>query len=137
MSIVAWRGKFEKKHYRKRASTAFAANSLVSEHSDDDTVTPSTSATTASVGVNMRTVASSDADYAANTRIPVMVPCDRSSEFLCDTNSDIAVTDEGELHDLTDAVLVDPAASTTDIMKLKQFVSARQGIYTLNKPSLV
>lgn len=137
MSIVAWRGKFEKKYYRKRASTAFACNSLVSEHSDDDTITPSTSVTAASVGVCVKTVASTDSDYASNTRIPVMIPCDRSAELLCDTGSDIAVTDEGELHDLTDAVTVDPTASSVDLLKLKQFVSARQGIYTLNKPSLV
>lgn len=126
------RGKWEKKYFRKKASTAFAANSLVMEHTDEDTITPATAAGTALVGICVKPVVAADADYAENTRIPVLVPLDASSEMMCDTGSDIAVTDEGELHDLTDAVTVDPAASTTNVLKLKQFVSARKGIYLIN-----
>lgn len=131
------RGNWEKKYFRKRASVAYTANTLVAEHSDDDTITPAVAGSTALVGIVMKTVASTDADYAENTRIPVLVPLDSSSEMMCDTNSDIAITDEGELHDLTDASLVDPAASTTDVLKLKQFVSARKGIYLINKKAFL
>lgn len=137
MAIIPWRGKFEYKYFRKRASTAFAVNSLVTEHSDDDTITPATSSSTAVVGVCLKKIASTDSDYASNTRILVALPLDKSSEFLCDTTSTIAATDEGELHDLTDAVTVNDAASTNDIMKLKQFVSSTKGIYTIYKPMFV
>lgn len=135
--IFPIRGKWEIKYFRKKASTAFTANTLVAEYSDDDTITPADSSSTAVVGVCLKKVASTDSDYASNTRIPVAVPLDTSSEMLCDTNSTIAVTDEGELHDLTDAATVNESASSTDIVKLKQFVASTKGIYTINKKAFV
>lgn len=137
MAILLHRGEFEFKWFRKKASTAIAINTLVAESSDDDTVEPADSSDTAVIGVVQKVVASSDSDYADNTRVLVAIPRDSSSELLCDTAGTIAVTDEGELHDLTDAATVNQAASTTDIMKLKQFVSTTKGIYTIHKKAFV
>jgi hypothetical protein len=137
MAILVHRGEFEFKWFRKKASTALAINTLVAESSDDDTVEPADASDTAVIGVVQQVIASTDSDYADNTRVLVALPRNSSSEFLCDTASTIAVTDEGELHDLTDAATVNQAASTTDIMKLKQFVSTTKGIYTINKRAFV
>ncbi len=135
--ILPYRGKFEYKWFRKKASTAIAINSLVAESSDDDTIEPADSSDAAVIGVAIKVIASTDDDYADNTRVHVAIPLDSSSEFLCDTAGTLAVTDEGELHDLTDAVTVNQAASSTDIMKLKQFVSTGKGIYTINKKAFL
>jgi len=123
---------------RKRASVAFTANSLVTEHTDDDTVTPATSSSAKVLGIMQKKVVSTDSDYASNTRVPVLVPKSRASDFICDTvGGTIAVTDEGEMMDLTDENTVDSTASTTKIVRLKTYISATKGIFTLNKPSIV
>ena len=137
MSFSIYRGEWEFKHSRKKASTAIVCNSLVAESTDDDTVEPADASDAAVVGIALQTIASTDTDYADNTRILVAIPKDSSSEMLADTAGTIAVTDEGKLMDLTDAVTVNQAASTTDIVKLKQFVSATKGIFTINKKSFV
>lgn len=137
MSFSIYRGEWEFKHFRKKASTAIANNSLVAESSDDDTVEPADASDAAVVGIALQTIASTDSDYADNTRILVAIPKDSSSEMLGDTASTIAATDEGELMDLTDAVTVNQAASTTDIVKLKQFVSSTKGVFTINKKAFV
>lgn len=137
MAIIATRGNWEKKYFRKRASTAFAMNSLVTEHSDDDTITPATSGSAFVVGICVKKIAATDSDYASNTRICVLVPKDSSAEMLCDTASTIAATDEGELMDLTDDLTVNQAASSTDIVKLKQFVSTTKGIFCIYKKAFI
>jgi hypothetical protein len=137
MSFSIYRGEWEFKHFRKKASTAIVNNSLVAESTDDDTVEPADASDTAVVGIALQTIASTDSDYADNTRILVAIPKDSSSEMLGDTASTIAVTNEGELMDLTDAVTVNQAASTTDIVKLKQFVSSTKGVFTFNKKAFV
>lgn len=132
MSMYQIRGDWDIKYFRKRASTAFAANSMVTLHSDDDTITPAVSSSGSLVGIVLKNVASTDSDYAANTRIPVAVPRNELSEFMADDiAADIAVTDEGELHDLIDADTVNPEASTESVIRLKQFVAARKGIYSI------
>lgn len=133
------RGKWEIKWFRKAASTAFTANTLVEETSAEDTIRPYFDAA-AALGVVLKTVASTDSDYASNTRIPVAVPLDSSSEMLCDTNSTLAVTDEGELHDIlttSSGATVNEAATASDIVKLKQFVSTSQGMYTIHKKAFL
>lgn len=131
------RGKWEKKWFRKAASTVFNPNTIVVESSADDTITPGTSADTILVGIVMKKVSAGDSDFADNTRIPVMVPLDSGSEMLADTSADIALTDEGELHDLNDSVSINPAASANDCVKLKQFVAARKGVYIIYKKAMV
>lgn len=130
MSMWPARGNWDIVYKRKRASVAFTANTLVSEHSDDDTITPATSSSTILVGIVLKPVASTDSDYASNTRIPVAVPRDYSAEMFCnDLAAAIAVTDENELMDLTDADTINPSASTTKVVKLSQFVSTASGFF--------
>lgn len=138
--MFPYRGKWEIKHFRKAASTVYDPNTLVVQNSDDDTVVGALNTSTSAtgiLGICLRKVRSSDSDYADNTRIPVAVPLDTASEMLCDTNSTLAITDEGELHDLLDSAKVNEAGTTNQWVKLKQFVSSTTGIYTINKKSFV
>jgi hypothetical protein len=138
MSVYQGRGKWEIKWFRKVASTTISANTFVEESSATDTVHSANKFSSSLVGICMKTIAATDSDYADNTRIPVAVPLDASSEVVCSSGTGtLAVTDEGEFHDLTDAGTVDPTSSTYKLLKLKQFVSSTRGIYTINKKSIV
>tara|TARA_R110000868_G_scaffold244403_1_gene500703 strand:- start:240 stop:656 length:417 start_codon:yes stop_codon:yes gene_type:complete len=136
MSIFLYAGRVEAKNLAKKASTAFAANSFVSQESGTGFIEPATSSSAALVGVMQEVVASTDDDYADNSTKLVILPLDRSTLFRCTTAADIATTDVGEYHDLTDAVTVNPSASSTDVVALRAFLAAREGVYSIQKPYL-
>lgn len=124
---------WEVKWFRKIVSTAFVANSLVARSAAIDTVEPGDASDAELVGICLRTVTSADADYASNTRIPVLVPIRKGAEMIGDiTNGTIALTDEGNEYDLSTASLVDAGASTNDPVKLLQFISTTRGIFAIN-----
>jgi hypothetical protein len=56
------------KYEAKRASTAITENTLLTRHTDG-TLTPAVAASTHVLGVAVRRAVSTDADYAANTRV--------------------------------------------------------------------
>ncbi len=131
---VGW----ELKYFCKIASTVFAANSFVAESAAVDTIEPADASDATIIGIVARTVTAADVDYAANTRIPVWVPIVKGAELFGDIGTGtIAITDEGNLIDLKDADEADASASTTDILKIKKFLSTTQAIFTLNKPAIV
>jgi len=134
MSIFLYEGRVEAKNLAKKASTALAANSFVEQEANTGYITAATSSSATLVGVLQQPVVSTDTDYAQNTTKLVLLPLDRSTLWRCTTASDIAVTDVGEYHDLTDAVTVNPAASSTDVVLLRAFLSAREGAYSIQKP---
>lgn len=124
---------WEIKWFRKIASTAFVANSLVARSAAIDTVEPADASDTELVGICLKTVTSADSDYASNTRIPVLVPVAKAAEMIGDiTNGTIAITDEGNEYDLSTALLVDAGASTNDPVKLRQFISTTRGVFVIN-----
>lgn len=121
------------RYFRKKASTAFSANSLVTRDSNAEDIIPAVSGSAAILGIVLRTVASTDADYASNTRIPVLVPVDAGAEIVGDVTGAFAVTNEGDEIDLSDAVTANAAASTTDILTVLKYISATKGVFALNK----
>lgn len=123
---------WEIQYFRKKASTAFTPNLPVSRTSADETIEPTVAATTTVTGIGLQQITSADADYASETLIAVAIPKTDGAQFESDTSADIAVTDIGEFMDLTNAGLVDPAASTTDIVILKSVISARRGVFVFN-----
>ncbi len=96
-------------YYKKPASTAFAAESLVTTADGTSTGTfiPMTSATATVLGVLEKTIASTDTDYATATMVPLLI-------------------DEYALHyvDLTDASNVNVSASSVKIVFITKYISA-------------
>lgn len=123
---------WEVQYFRKKASTAFTPNLPVSRSSADETIEPTVAATTTVTGIGLEKITSADTDYASETLIGVAVPKTVGAQFESDTSADIADTDIGEYMDLTDAGLVNPAASTTDMVILKSVISARRGVFIFN-----
>ena len=119
-------------YWPKKASTAFARDSIVSKTTGAGTVEPGVAATTKVLGLCQKTIAATDSDYAQNTLIPVLVPESPSCEVEADVTGTLATTDPGTAFDLSDAVTIDKAATTTKIALCKKFVSASKGIFSLS-----
>lgn len=128
---------WEMKYFRKKASTAFTANSLVAESSAIDTVEPADASDAALVGICMVDVASTDDDYASNTLIPVLIPKHKGAlmEGPVSTGT-IAATDEGNTYDLADANGVDQTATSNNPVRLYRFVSSTLGLWTIESSQL-
>lgn len=141
MSFYPVKGNWDVLYFRKKASTAFTANNLVAFETDGgagDPIEPADADDAEILGIGMKKVASTDSDYASNTRIPVAVPRSKSSEMECDTvDGTLVVGDEGLKIDITDAANANRAASTKDVLTVTRFISATKGRFVINKPSLV
>lgn len=141
MSFYPANGVWDVKYFRKKASTAFTANNLVACETNGaagDPIEPADASDTLILGIGMRTVASTDSDYADNTRIPVLVPRSKTSEMFCnDVDGTMVVADEGLEVDITNAESANRAASSTDVLKATAFISTTSGRFIINKPILV
>lgn len=131
------RGNWEYKYFQKVASTVFTVGQLVAEDANGQ-IRPATAVDTAIIGIVLSPINSSDANFASNDRVLVAVARDTASEFKGPiTTGTIAITDENNLIDLTDADGADATASVTQILKIKQFISDTEAVFTLNAPTIV
>lgn len=131
------RGNWEYKYFQKTASTVFTVGQLVAEGSNGQ-IAPAVAGDTALIGIVLSPVSSSDDNFATTDRILVAVARDTASEFTGPiTTGTIAITDENSLIDLTDADGADATASATDVLKIKEFKSTTEAVFTLNKPTIV
>lgn len=141
MSFYPISGDWAVKYFRKVASTAFKSNNLVAFATNGgagDPIEPADASDTTILGIGIKTVASTDSDYASNTRIPVLVPQNKASEMECDdVDGTMVVDDEGLLVDISNAESANRAASTTDVLVATRFISATKGRFSINKPNLV
>lgn len=116
---------------KKKASTAFVKNQLVDLVSGF--VQPSTSSTVNIFGVNQDNDV--DSGSATTTKIPVLVP--RSSGVLRITaTGTLASTDEGTAFDMSDSQTVNKAATTYKCVRCLTYLSATEGLFTLNFPAV-
>ena len=141
MAVIPIDGKWKVKYFRKKASTAFAANSFVAFETNGgagDPIEPADASDAELIGICLKTVASTDSDYASNTRIPVLVPETRGAEFEGDVGTGtLTVADEGLEMDLKDADGIDQSAPTTDVVVCTRFISASKGRFVINKPTIL
>jgi hypothetical protein len=111
--------------YAKPASTAFAFRTLLAPNEDNssNTFVASTASTERCLGVLQTTVTSADADYASETKVPVLQDIAGVWEFAVGTGT-ADINDEQGYIDLKDADEVDVNASTFDPVFVTSFVSA-------------
>lgn len=132
MSFIPFQGDWDIEMWPKKASTAFTKDCIVSKTSGAGTVEPSVAATTNPLGINIKTIASTDSDYASNTLIPILVPRDNACTMIATVTGTLATTDPGTKFDLYDSVTVDKTATTTKILLCKKYISATQGVFQLS-----
>lgn len=111
-------------YYAKPASTAFVLDSLIAANNNAtaNTFVAASATTEFHLGAVAKPVASTDTDYASETKIPVLV--DEVGIWEADVGTGTAdVNDEQGYIDLTDASNVDVTASSIDPFFVTDFVS--------------
>jgi hypothetical protein len=138
MAVKHLRGKFAIEWYPKTASTAYTLNDMVeilTTAAGVGTLAKVTSSSTKILGLIQKTIASTDADYASATLVPVLVP-EVNTEFLFDVSTGTAATtDIGEMIDADDENSVDVNAYTVGVVEVTGIVSTTQIIGKIAKKS--
>jgi hypothetical protein len=128
MSFFLKSGSAKVEYYPKTASTVFSANAIVSTTSGF--LVPGTSTTSSHLGIILKTVASTDADYASQTMVPVLVPS-QDAIFEADAASlTTALVDT--VMDLSDSVTVNGGANSHHAVQLVKYISATKGLFKIN-----
>lgn len=136
MAFVHSRGPVHIEYYQKTASTAFAfgdAVTVLPSAAGAGTLAKVTSTSPEVLGIILKTVASTDEDYASTTFVPVLVG-EADTEWEVATTG-AATTDQGEFVDAADEVSVNVAAYTYGVAKIVRVVSATKVIVKLSKKS--
>lgn len=131
MALYLYKGFAQVRYYPKTASTALTINGVVSLSSGQ--LIKATTSTTVNPGVVLREVTSSDSDYASTTKLPVLVPNDRT-EFLVDVGAGTATAAlVGTNCDFyTGGASVDVGTDTHHQFRITGFVSATRVIGKIN-----
>lgn len=112
-------------------STVLARNSLVRLTSGKLTAVVAATPAVDIVGVLGRAIATTDADYAVDRLVPVIVPTERHVEFEGDVTSGLVAADVGLEVDLTDANFVNRAATAIKAVKCTKVLSATRGLFMI------
>lgn len=124
MSFIVKKGRTRIVWYPVTASTALSANSLVTFTSGLLVAAASGTATNIIVGVLVKAITSTDSDYATSARlVAVRIPVEKGVVWEATTASAVS-TDLGKLADLTDASTVNRGATSVNVFRLTEFVSA-------------
>ena len=110
--------------FQKAASEAFAFNDIVGINTSGYLTKYLDGSAFPEVGLIQKTIASTDSDYASNTKVPVLV-AGAEAEYLCDVSTGSAAqTDVGEYIDVDDSNSVDVGTSSNNDFYVTQVISA-------------
>jgi len=124
------KGKTATKWYPKKASTAFSVGDMV-YFDGSGNIQPADSTSGDHVGIIKKAIASTDSDYAANTKVPVEIPLESNCEFESEA-SGLTAAKVGTTMDLTDANTVNGGATSKNVVTLVGYISATKGKFVLN-----
>lgn len=110
-------------------STDLAKDTLVTFTSGKLVAATSSTAAVDIVGILDKEIATTDADYASDRLVPVLVPLEKHVEYRGDVTSGLVATDVGGEFDLTNAGTVNRGASSVDVVKCVKRLSATEGIF--------
>lgn len=122
-------GKTKTEYLPVTTSTALSAGDLLTFTSGKLVAATSSTAASAIIGVNVKTIASTDSDYATDRLIPVEVPVERNTTWEADVTSGLVVGDIGKEVDLTDAATVNRAATSIGAVMPLAVISTTKGIF--------
>lgn len=112
-------------------STVLSKNSLVTFTSGLLVAATAGTTAVALAGIVEKAIVAGDADYASSRFIAVKVPTERHATFECDGTGTFVATDIGAEFDLSTALVLDKAATTTKVAKIVKFISATKVIAML------
>jgi hydroxyethylthiazole kinase-like sugar kinase family protein len=117
-------GKPNIESYKKTASTAFAFNDVVTVSSGLLVKATASTPRDEIIGLIQRTVLATDADYASQTAVPVLVLDNNADEFIADVGTGTAVQSMvGSLYDLKDENELDVSAQLVKAFRVTKVIS--------------
>lgn len=132
MAFIKKRGKTKIAWLPVTTSTAITGGYLVSFASGYLIAATSSTVSSATAGVLIKTIAATDADYAVARLVAVEVPVEKGVEWEGAVTSGLAATSVGVFYDLTNGGTVNTGATTYDIVKCTKYISATKGWFELN-----
>jgi hypothetical protein len=137
--LVPYRGKFAIRYIPKTASTAFTEGDMVTvvaSASGVGTLAKVVSTSEVITGVIKKTVASTDADYASTTKVPVQVPANATAEWKALTTTNGGQTEVGQFIDASDEVTLDGGtAYTYGVAEVTEYIDSTHLIVRLAQKS--
>lgn len=110
-------------------STVFAKDSLVTFSSGKLIAATSSTAALDIIGVIPKTIVATDADYASDRLVNIIVPAEKYTVWEGDVTSGLVATDVGTEVDLTNASTVNRAAGSIDAVKVVRVISTTKGLF--------
>jgi len=127
------KGKSLTEYWPKTASVTITISGTLLAPDGSGAATVATASALRLLGSSLVSVASTDADFASNTRIPVEVPLD-DCEFEADVTGTLTTAMIGELRGLTaSGTVVDATNTTNDQVTITKFISATKCHCKLNE----
>lgn len=115
--------------FPKKASTAISLGALMYPDGSG-AIQPAITTSGEHLGVSMKKIVSTDADYASTTKIPVdMVGPD--DIFEADVTGTLTTAMVGTYLDLSDSVTVNAAATSKKVVLCVGFISATKGLFKI------
>ena len=128
------RGKFTVEWFAKPASIAMSAGTFAAFNAAG-AMTFATATSSQIEGILMRAITSADDDYALTTKIPVLIPTeDTVFEFSGEAHNATAAMN-GEFIDITDADTINGGANSLEVIRVKEYISATELLFTIPKKS--
>lgn len=122
MSFILYKGKTKTEQYPVTTSTALTKDTLVEFTSG--LIAAADDNDTALAGVLVKTIASTDSDYASARRVGVVVPVERHCVWEADGTGTFAATDIGGEFGISDSATVDKSDTTNKVFLMTEFISA-------------
>ena len=110
-------------------STVFAKDSLVTFSSGKLIAATSSTAALDIIGVIPKAIVATDADYASDRLVDIIVPAEKYTVWEGDVTSGLVATDVGTEVDLTNASTVNRAAGSIDAVKVVRVISTTKGLF--------
>jgi len=129
MAFKVKKGKVVRRVMPVTPSTAIAAGTIVSFSSGKLIAATNSTANTTHEGVLEKTIAATDADYAKDRLVSVLVPIEKHVIWEGDVTSGLVAADVGLEQDLTDGATVNRGASSVDVVKCQAVISSTKGLF--------
>lgn len=128
--FVLHSGRAMVEYYPKAASTVFTNGALV--YADGSgAIIPADSTSGDHLGIIMKSVAATDADYASNTIVPVLVPKD-DCVFEATVTGTFTTACIGNRYDLSDSLVVNVDGTSKKVVTCVGYISATKGLFKIN-----
>jgi len=130
MAFLLKKGHSRVEWYPKIASTTMTSGDLL--YADGSgAVQPADSTSGDHIGIILKSVASTDADFASNTFVPVRV-IENDNIFEAEVTGTLTTAMIGNRYDLSDANTVNVGGTSKKVVTCVGFISATKGLFKIN-----